>query len=109
MLIGSSMSMLADGVGSLDGARRILSAIWKSNNNDSNDDNKSRIIGSKSQTSKSFKSTNDTYEDMLCDSICGHGESVLQFAKMKAEESPSEKNRKHAEAKEKQKRSDAVD
>jgi hypothetical protein len=44
---------------------------------------------------------------MLCKSIRDHGEDVLQFARMKAEE--SEKNRGYAEAKEKRKRNDAVD
>ena len=43
----------------------------------------------------------------MAKSIRGHGKHVLQLAKMKAEQ--SEKNRTHAEAKEKQKRSDAVD
>ena len=44
---------------------------------------------------------------MLCKSICDHGEAVLQFARMKAEE--SEKNHGYAEAKEKLKRNDAMD
>ena len=98
------MSMVADGVGSLDGARGISSAIWKSsqNENDDNDD------GSRSFSSKlSVKSTNDTDGNNLSKSICDHGENLLQLTKIKADQ--IEKNRAHEEAKEKQKRSDAVD
>ena len=79
--------MLADSVGSLDGARGIPSAIRKSNKNDDNDDfdeYESRSICSKSQSSKY---NSDTDEDMLCKSIRDHGKSVLQFAKIKVEES----------------------
>jgi hypothetical protein len=109
-LIGTSMSMLSDAVGSLDGARGIPSAIRKSNNNDDNDENNEDelgSIGSKSQSSKSLMSTNDAEEDGLAKSIRSHGEHVLQLAKIKAEE--MKKNRALAEAKEKRKRSDAVD
>jgi hypothetical protein len=107
-LIGTSMSMLSDAVGSLDGARGIPSAIRKGNNNDDDEEDELGSIGSKSQSaSKSLKSTNDAEEDGLAKSIRGHGKHVLQLAKIKAEE--MKKNRALAEAKEKRKRSDAVD
>jgi hypothetical protein len=106
-LIGTSMSMLSDAVGSLDGARGIPSAIRKGNNNDDDEEDELGSIGSKSQSSKSLKSTNDAEEDGLAKSIRGHGEHVLQLAKIKADE--MKKNRALAEAKEKRKRSDAVD
>lgn len=102
-LIGTSMSMLADGVGSLDGARGIPSAIRKSNTNEDETDDL-RSIGSKSAASKS---TNDNDEDMLSSSIRDHGANVLRLAKLKADE--SRKNREHAEAKEKRKRADTID
>jgi hypothetical protein len=104
-LIGSSMSMLADGVGSLDGARGIPSAIRKGNDDYDKDDDELQSIGSKSIASKSTNNTGD--EDKLSTSIRDHGAYVLRMAMLKAQE--GEKNRAHAVAKEKRQRTDAMD
>jgi hypothetical protein len=109
-LIGTSMSMLADSVGSLDGARGIPTAIRKTNYDNEISVNyaingsDSRSVGSNSATSKF---SHENYEDMLSSSIRDHGTNVMQFAKIKAEEGA--KNRAHAEGKEKRKRADVVD
>ena len=82
------MSMLEDGVGSLESVRGIPSTIWKSNTNDDDTDDL-RSIGLKSVASKSAK--NNDKEDMLSSSIRDHGENILWLAKLKADK--SRKNR----------------
>lgn len=85
-LFGNAMSMLRDGVGSLDGADGIPSAINKNTEHDSDiEDNMS--IGSKSRSSRgsSIKSKSSlTSGDGVSSSIHDYGNKMIQFANMRA-------------------------
>ena len=94
-LIGTSMNMLADGIGSSDGARGIPSVIGQSSFHSScRDDDGS--LGSK--TTKGSK----TDEDILSVSIQEHGLKLIDFGKMRSDEHQKDRQMMATKAKRKQ-------